>query len=65
MDAYEINKWCAAIDLLRSQFSIGADSESGDRASWADELEECGYPEQARLYRAWSELANAAETEST
>lgn len=44
---------CAAIDMLREQFSVGMD-EDDDRDSWAAELEDSGFTDLAIAYRNWA-----------
>lgn len=44
---------CAAIDMLREQFSVGCSEEAEDRDDWAAELDDSGFHEIATAYREW------------
>lgn len=53
--ADERDLFCAAIEDLRRQFSVGIDDDDADRQSWSEEMESSGHSQVAAFFRDWCE----------
>lgn len=47
--------FCAAIEDLRRQFSVGIDDDDADRQSWMEEMESSGHSQVAAFFQDWCE----------